>query len=120
MQDEVSKLPPPIQLPTGMRWGGGGTWDQPAPFPYSHLPTPHLIAWLHRQELPAPKGLPWGSYRASSVQQRGGTRQCQGEQEHRIDGGRHWTQGRREAKVRYRVEVDSLELESWPCRLVAV
>lgn len=87
-------------LPRWPHRGGPLGQASPPPPPCHHVPTPHLIAWLHRQELPPPEDLRWGSHRASSAQQRGGTRQSQGEQEHGIDGGRHWTGGRREAEVR--------------------
>lgn len=58
---------------------------------YSRVPTPHLIARLHRQERPPPEDLPGGSHQASAAQQWGGTRHPQDEQQHRIDGGRPWT-----------------------------
>lgn len=62
--------------------------------------------------------LPRGRHRASSAQQRGGTRQSQDEQERGIDGGRHWTGGRREAEVRY-LRNGRQGPESWLCTLMA-
>lgn len=73
----------------------------PHPARPCHTPTPHLTAGLHGQERPAPEDLLRGSRRASAPQQRDGTRHARDEQQHGIDGGRHWTGDRREAEVRY-------------------